>query len=72
MKSFSVMRRGLRLSATALFLCGAVVTLAACSNDSNSIGPAQSDHGPMGTTATPSRADVPGSNSQSTPVMKPQ
>lgn len=72
MKSFSVLPRGLRLSLSALFLCSMAATLAACGNDGNSIGPAQADHGPMGTTATPSRADIPGSNLQSTPVMKPQ
>lgn len=72
MRSFSGVQRGLRISASALFLCGAGVALAACSNDASSIGPAQADHGPMGTTATSSRADVPSSNSQSTPIMKPQ
>lgn len=61
----------LRIAATAFLFCGAVA-LGACSNNPDRVGPAQADHGPMGSTATPSEADVPSSNSQSTPIMKTQ
>jgi hypothetical protein len=61
----------LRLAASALVLCGGLVTLGACSNNPNAVGPSQAEHGPMGSTATPGQADIPDTNSQSTPVMKP-
>lgn len=50
----------------AAFLAG-VLMLAACSN-SDTIGPSQQAPGPMGSTSTPSTADLPSKNSQSLPV----
>jgi hypothetical protein len=59
-----------RPSFRALALCGGLAFLAACGN-ANDIGPAQSPPGQMGTDISPSRADVPIKNSQSTPVQRP-
>lgn len=61
----------LRLTTSALVVCGGFALLGACSS-SNQVGSARSEPGPMGTTATPSQADLPNSNSQSSPIMKPQ
>jgi hypothetical protein len=62
----------LRAAASAFLLCGALVALGACSGGPNDIGPSQSAPGQMGTDVTPSRADVPIQNSQSTPIDRPQ
>ncbi len=61
----------LRLTISALVVCGGFALLGACSSSDN-IGPAQSAPGQMGTTVTPSQADLPNTNSQSSPIMKPQ
>lgn len=66
-----ISRPAIRVAASALVLCGVFAALGACGNSPEEIGPAQSDPGPMGTTATPSQADTPTPNSQSTPIMKP-
>ena len=55
--------------AAPLVIAGAL--LAGCA-DSDNIGPAQKAPGPMGTTDTPSEADLPAKNSQSTPVVRPE
>lgn len=54
----------------ALAVCGGFAFLAACGN-AGDIGPAQSPPGQMGSDISPSRADVPIKNSQSTPVQRP-
>lgn len=54
----------------AAFLAGALM-LAAC-GDSNKIGPSQQAPGPMGSTSTPSTADLPSKNSQSLPIDRPE
>ena len=45
--------------------------LAACGS-SGDIGPSQQAPGPMGSTSTPSTADLPSKNSQSLPVDRPE
>ncbi|MFN4353846.1 hypothetical protein [Parvibaculum sp.] len=57
------------LTLAALF-AGSVL-LAACGN-SDSIGPSQKAPGPMGSTSTPSTADLPSKNSQSLPIDRPE
>ncbi|PKQ09791.1 MAG: hypothetical protein CVT73_00825 [Alphaproteobacteria bacterium HGW-Alphaproteobacteria-12] len=55
--------------AAPLFIAGAL--LAGCSS-ANDIGPVPEETGPMGSTATPSQADLPAKNSQSTPIVRPE
>lgn len=61
--TFSALRFGVPL-----VLAGAL--LAGCNSDQ--IGPAQEAPGPMGSTETPSTADLPAKNSQSTPIIRPE
>ena len=60
-----------KTSALAASLVVASALLAGCGNSDN-IGPAQKAPGPMGTTETPSTADLPAKNSQSTPIVRPE
>mgnify|MGYP003676795728 CR=1 len=55
--------------AAPLLIAGAL--LAGCSS-ADDIGPAQKAPGPMGSTDTPSEADLPAKNSQSTPIVRPE
>ncbi len=55
--------------AASLIIAGAL--LAGCGS-SNDIGRSQEAPGPMGSTETPSTADLPAKNSQSTPIVRPE
>ena len=55
----------LRKSLTAFLLISALAATAGC------VGRSQPDHGPMGSTATGSDADLPNRNSQSLPTDRP-
>lgn len=57
------------LTGAALF--ASALLLAACGN-SNDIGPSQQAPGSMGSTSTPSTADLPSKNSQSLPIDRPE
>ena len=53
-----------------LALTAAIAALQACSPGGSK--PVTPEHGPMGSTATPSTASLPGRNSESTPVERPE
>ncbi|MGV8997582.1 MAG: hypothetical protein ACOH12_11600 [Parvibaculaceae bacterium] len=52
-------------------LLAATLLVAGLAATSGCIGRSQPDHGPMGSTATGSDADLPNRNSQSTPIERP-
>jgi hypothetical protein len=58
------------LSLMPILAIGGTLLLAGCSSP-NKVGPAQTAPGQMGTDISPSPADVPIKNSQSTPIDRP-
>lgn len=66
-------KRLLPVMALASMIAGiaGIAGLQACSSPQN-IGPAQPEHGPMGSTSTGSRADLPSRNSESLPIDRPE
>lgn len=63
------MKRNMPALAASLIVTGAL--LAGCGS-ANDIGAPPEEPGPMGSTATPSKASLPSRNSQSTPVERPE